>query len=105
MDISPSNGEQAYGAAASQTRRLETQRRHALERYSSTLDAVQDLERRLDVTERWEAGTEMWEAAAIMVGKRRYQRVLDQLQGLVISRMFELTKMNMSGTGMSLPYL
>lgn len=98
MDISPSNHEQTYGAAASQTRRLETQRRHALERYNSTLDAVQDLERRLDVTE-------MWEAAAIMVGKRRYQRALDQLQGLVISRMFELTKMNMSGTGMSLPHL
>jgi hypothetical protein len=34
-----------------------------------------------------------------MVGKYRYQQALDQLQGLVVARMFELRKMNMSGTG------
>ena len=35
-----------------------------------------------------------------MVGKHHYQRCLDDLEGLIISRMFELTKMNMSQTGM-----
>jgi hypothetical protein len=34
-----------------------------------------------------------------MVSSRRYQRALDQLQGLVVARMFELSKVNMSGTG------
>jgi hypothetical protein len=42
---------------------------------------------------------EAWNSAAVWVKKRRYQRALDQLQALIISRMFELTKMNMSGTG------
>jgi len=35
-----------------------------------------------------------------MVGRRRYQRCLDSLEGLVVARMFELKKMNMSQTGM-----
>jgi hypothetical protein len=47
----------------------------------------------------WVAGDEDWIKAAEMVGKRRYQRALNQLQGLVVARMFELCKMNMSGTG------
>ncbi|KAJ7275920.1 hypothetical protein C8J57DRAFT_1224062 [Mycena rebaudengoi] len=33
---------------------------------------------------------------------RRYQRALDILEGLIIAQMFELTKMNMSGTGYKL---
>jgi hypothetical protein len=78
---------------------METQRRHALERYEWTLEAVQDLERHLEVTTRWVPGMEAWNSAAVWVKKRRYQRALDQLQALIISRMFELTKMNMSGTG------
>ncbi|KAF7365827.1 hypothetical protein MVEN_00456800 [Mycena venus] len=44
-------------------------------------------------------GDEKWEAMATMVRRRRYQRALDHLQGLIISRMFELAKCNMSGTG------
>ncbi|KAJ7028794.1 hypothetical protein C8F04DRAFT_1289423 [Mycena alexandri] len=51
---------------------------------------------------RWVPGSERYEVARVMVVKRRYQRALDKLQALVISRMFELTKMNMSGTGYKL---
>jgi hypothetical protein len=43
---------------------------------------------------------EAWDSAAVSVKKRRYQQALDQLQALIISGMFELTKMNMSGTAM-----
>ncbi|KAJ7075400.1 hypothetical protein B0H15DRAFT_791917 [Mycena belliarum] len=35
-----------------------------------------------------------------MVAQRRYQRALDHLHGLVIARLFELTKCNMSGTAL-----
>jgi hypothetical protein len=44
-----------------------------------------------------------WRAASELVGRRRYQRCLDNLEGLIVSRMFELTKMNMSQTGMCFP--
>ena len=74
-------------------------RRHALENRDKDLLIVQQLEIKLGVDTRWLPADSQWRAAAIMVGKRRYQRCLDELEGLVVSRMFELTKMNMSQTG------
>ncbi|KAJ6603182.1 hypothetical protein DFH09DRAFT_1242728 [Mycena vulgaris] len=95
-------GTAAYAEAAKATRRIETQRRHALELQAKILVAVQDLEVRLDVTRRWVPEDEKWAEISAMVRRRRYQRALDHLQGLIISRMFELAKCNMSGTGYKL---
>ncbi|KAF8229071.1 hypothetical protein L208DRAFT_1288284, partial [Tricholoma matsutake] len=53
----------------------------------------------LNVVMRWVPECPEWKAAALMVGKCHYQRCLDHLEGLIVSRMFELTKMNMSQTG------
>jgi hypothetical protein len=63
---------------------------------------VQELEMKLTVTSRWVPDCQEWKTAAVMAGKRRYQRCLDDLEGLIVSRMFELTKMNMSQTGEAL---
>ncbi|KAJ6512716.1 hypothetical protein C8R45DRAFT_1049873 [Mycena sanguinolenta] len=86
----PAETEAGYTDAAKTTRRMETQQQHALEQQSKALAAVQDLEARLGA------------AAAELVSKRRYQRALNNLEHLIISRMFELTKCNMSGTGYKL---
>ncbi|KAJ7159361.1 hypothetical protein C8R43DRAFT_1086918 [Mycena crocata] len=95
-------GESTYSAAVKNTRRIETHRRHAIEVHTKSLAAVQDLELRMGIATRWVRGGPEWVAASVLVGKRRYQRALDQLEGLVIARMFELTKVNMSGTGYKL---
>jgi hypothetical protein len=87
------------------TQSRETERRHALETRDKDLLVVQDLERKLEVVERWTSERPEWGAAAVLVGKRRYQRCLDSLEGLIVSRMFELTKMNLSQTGTSSSYL
>jgi hypothetical protein len=58
------------------------------------------LERKMNTRERWRPGSLEWEAAAAKVVMWRYQRCIDILEGLVVARMFELTKMNMSQTGM-----
>jgi hypothetical protein len=79
----------------------ETARRHAIEVNIRRVKAVQTIEIRLNITTRWEPGTTEWEAAALKVKMRRYQRSIDVLEGLIVARMFELTKMNMSQTGMS----
>ncbi|KAJ7719756.1 hypothetical protein B0H14DRAFT_3098579 [Mycena olivaceomarginata] len=92
----------SYSAAAGQTQRIETQRRHATEVVSKTLAAVQDLELRLGIIERWERGGAEWTATALMVTNRRYQRALDELEGLVVARMFELSKVHMADTGYKL---
>ncbi|KAF8143379.1 hypothetical protein K438DRAFT_1993896 [Mycena galopus ATCC 62051] len=103
MQFVPAGGDAAgYAEAAKQTCRVETQRRHAEEVAQKGLAAVQDLEVRLGITTRWVPGSKEWEKAAKMVSSRRYQRALDQLQGLVVARMFELTKVIMSGTGYKL---
>lgn len=86
-----------------QTQSLETERRHAQEVEAKDLIVVQNLEVRMGVLRRWGPADNEWRQAAEMVGKRRYQRCLDSLEGLVVARMFELTKMNMSQTGVWLP--
>ncbi|KAJ7067709.1 hypothetical protein B0H15DRAFT_794140 [Mycena belliarum] len=91
-----------YEADAKETRRIEAQRRHAIELHQHILLAVQDLEVRMGLAHRWVPDSEEWREAAIMVQRRRYQRALDELQGLIVARLFELTKMNMSGTGYKL---
>ncbi|KAF8518833.1 hypothetical protein BU17DRAFT_48296 [Hysterangium stoloniferum] len=81
---------------------LETKRRHALENWDKDLVVVQELEVKLSVQVRWIPDHPEWKAAALLVGKCRYQQCLDELEGLIVSRMFELTKMNMSQTGYKL---
>lgn len=47
----------------------------------------------------WTEASPEYQQAAVLVSRRRYQRCLDELEALVVSRVFELTKMNMSQTG------
>ncbi|RXW12877.1 hypothetical protein EST38_g12976 [Candolleomyces aberdarensis] len=79
-----------------------TQLKHAAENERKALDAVQELEVQLEIAERWRPGDSEWEEARDLVNRRRYQRCLDELESLVVSSMFELSKMNMAQTGYKL---
>ncbi|KAG0701438.1 hypothetical protein DFH29DRAFT_982689 [Suillus ampliporus] len=81
------------------TRWLETTRRHAMEVFEKDLKIVQELKSKLKITQRWVPEDAEWQNAAIMVANRKYQCALDNLEGLVVARIFELMKMNRSGTG------
>lgn len=78
----------------------ETERWHALEVEQKDMLIVHQLERQLNITSRWTRDDVEWKDTEILVGKRRYQQCLDTLEGLIVARMFELMKMNMSQTGM-----
>ncbi|KAG6895254.1 hypothetical protein C0992_002338 [Termitomyces sp. T32_za158] len=80
----------------------DTKVRHAQEALDNALRTVQDLELQMEIVERWTPDCDAWKAAALLVGRRRYQRCLDELESLIVSRMFELSKMNMSQTGYKL---
>jgi hypothetical protein len=84
------------------TASTEAARRHALELQKRDLTAVQVLENKLNIAQQWERGSFEWQAAAEMVMMRTYQHCIDVLEGLIVARMFELTKMNQSRTGTSL---
>ncbi|KAJ6608349.1 hypothetical protein B0H10DRAFT_2166594 [Mycena sp. CBHHK59/15] len=77
----------------------EADRWAALEHRDKNLEVVLHLERKLSIVRRWKAGDPEWERAAVLVGKRRYQRCIDELEKLVVSRLFELTNMNQSKSG------
>ncbi|KAF9046183.1 hypothetical protein BJ165DRAFT_1345868, partial [Panaeolus papilionaceus] len=84
------------------TQTTETARRHLRETHFARLSAVQTMEKRAGIAVRWTRDSEKWRETEQRVVLRQYQRSLDTLEGLVVARMFELTKMNMSQTGYSL---
>ncbi|KAF6749130.1 hypothetical protein DFP72DRAFT_992049 [Ephemerocybe angulata] len=91
----PSQKNQGQNSAA-------VQLQHATNRRDRTLAVVHSLETNLGITVQWTEGSEEWEAAKQLVEHRTYRRALDELERLVVSRLFELTKMNMSQTGYKL---
>ncbi|KAJ7500260.1 hypothetical protein B0H11DRAFT_1714849 [Mycena galericulata] len=77
-------------------------RRHAAENLEKALVAVQELEVKMGVEVRWVPSCTEWDEAATLVSTRRYRLAINKLERLVVQRMFELTKMNMSQTGYKL---
>ncbi|KAJ6535833.1 hypothetical protein DFH09DRAFT_1043118 [Mycena vulgaris] len=59
------------------------------------------MEVKMDIAGRW-AVDDKWDKAAALVASRRYRLAMNRLKQLVVKRLFELTKMNMSGTGYKL---
>ena len=91
----------ALKAPRDKTQSIKTARRHALELRDKNLQAVHLLENTLNIALQWEPGSPDWQRASKLVAERKYRKSLDALEGLVVARMFELTKMNMSQTGKS----
>ncbi|KAJ7737219.1 hypothetical protein B0H14DRAFT_2408192 [Mycena olivaceomarginata] len=82
-----------------------TARWHAKENYNRAVQAVQEMEKKMDILVRWTVDDEEYENAEALVASRHYRLALNKLEELVIKRLFELTKMNMSGTGITLQKL
>ena len=61
---------------------------------------VSDLEAKLGLTVSWTPRDSKYQETLRYLRKRELHRALDRLQGLVVQRLFELSKANMSGTGM-----
>ncbi|KAJ3749419.1 hypothetical protein DFH05DRAFT_1593958 [Lentinula detonsa] len=49
--------------------------------------------------QRWQQGSTEWKEAEELVYMAKYQKSLDRLEGLIVARIFELSRMNISGTG------
>ncbi|KAJ7852551.1 hypothetical protein B0H13DRAFT_2238171 [Mycena leptocephala] len=75
---------------------------HARENYNMVLTDVQESESKMGIQVRWLAESQEWADAAHLVSTKRYRLALMKLEKLVVQRMFELTKMNLSQTGYKL---
>lgn len=95
----PSSEDAAYEKDTSNTRRLESDRRHARQEHARVNLEVCELEVKLGITDRWTPVTPQYTAALQHLRERKYRRVLEKLQRLVIQRLFELHKLNVAQTG------
>ncbi|KAJ7083938.1 hypothetical protein B0H15DRAFT_923758 [Mycena belliarum] len=80
-------------------RLAEIARRHGKEKLERDFEAVEDLESRLDIVERWTTVSPQWASTVVEIKKRKYQLALGELELLIVERIFELTKTNQSQTG------
>ncbi|KAK0477652.1 hypothetical protein IW261DRAFT_1551930 [Armillaria novae-zelandiae] len=86
---------------------METAQRQLLEKQLQELEHLQDLEQSLNISpdEHWTVGCAKWIENEQRVAMQTYHQHLDCLESLVISRIFELTKMNMLHTVVEYAFL
>lgn len=71
----------------------------AFNRVTRSDEQLAKLEQQLDITERWTADSAEYVNVTEFIQRRKYLKAVDTLEALVVQRLFELTKMNQSGTG------
>ncbi|KAF7374056.1 hypothetical protein MSAN_00286500 [Mycena sanguinolenta] len=86
-------------AAFNPTPASQVSRCHAIEKRNRDQELVQDLETRLNISSRWTSASPEWVLAVKAIKDREYQDALDQVEKIIVERLFEMTKINQSGTG------
>ncbi|KAL7284497.1 hypothetical protein ACG7TL_001788 [Trametes sanguinea] len=90
------------GITANRIRAIQREYRFAQTRVQRAEEKVQRLEEQLDIDVRWLPASQEYRDAAAEMGLRRYRRALDNLERLVVQRLFELKKLGMNGIGYKL---
>jgi hypothetical protein len=99
-EYDPSQGHgDSYGPELSKTRKIETERRYVEERLKMVMSEVIAMEVSMGISVRWTIEHPEYVKILRYIGQRRYEKALDNLQRLVIQRLFELHKMNQSMNG------
>lgn len=78
--------------------------RHVDTAYSKLQNAesyVETIENGLNIEERWTAASPEYQSFFQANVQTNYERALDELEQLVVMRLFELAKLSYSGTGIS----
>ncbi|KAJ6474311.1 hypothetical protein C8R45DRAFT_935708 [Mycena sanguinolenta] len=73
--------------------------RHAVEQRNRDLDVVQGLESKLGIEQRWTSESPEWILAEKAIKEHRYLDALDEIERIIVERLFEMTKIHQSGTG------
>ena len=78
------------------TKRLETAQRHLRETCQQLENDVLEMELAMNITRRWSANDESYQNTVQYIAERQYRQALAHLEKLVVQRLFELHKMNLS---------
>ncbi|KAG1807731.1 hypothetical protein EV424DRAFT_1543713 [Suillus variegatus] len=99
LTLTATSMDAVYANNLSRTRKLETQRRHANECLDRILQEIVAMEVKMGIMRRWEPSDSEYADTMRYMATRKYHRTLDELQRLVVLRLFELHKLNLSQTG------
>ena len=91
-------GTKGYESEASETRRMESAKVQGLDSVLTLQTAARSIEQKLGIQIRWTPYTDEWKRVDKSCAEREFDKAVDHLEGLVISRIFELEKMNQAGT-------
>lgn len=83
----------------SATRKLETQRRLLREKCDRLEIEVTEMEVKMNIETRWTMNDKPFLDTLKYIAQRRYRRALALLEKLVVQRLFELHKMNLTHLG------
>ena len=72
---------------------------HSGTRMERAAQAVDDFERLMTIKTRWQREDAEYVKILEYVNNRKFVHVVEELQGLVVSRLMELDKMNLAGSG------
>ncbi|KAG2086942.1 hypothetical protein BD769DRAFT_1715016 [Suillus cothurnatus] len=81
------------------TKAREAERQAAHNKLLLAMNVVSDLEQQLSIETRWSVNDAEYKQASAYLTNQRFIRAVDQLEGLVVQRLFELAKANLAGTG------
>ncbi|KAG6858604.1 hypothetical protein C0995_015387 [Termitomyces sp. Mi166 len=91
--------DQTYAINFSQTCKTNTTHRQLNDRCETLLVEILDMEQHMNIDLRWTVNHSEYQKTAEYIANRKYEKALDHLQTLVIKRLFELHKLNLSQTG------
>lgn len=89
------------GYTGKQITKINTQYRTTFERWKAKTDEVLRYEEERNIAVRWAPTSQEYLNALTVVHERKYRRAIDDLERLVVQRLFEMSKLGMSGVGMS----
>ncbi|KAG1751317.1 uncharacterized protein EDB91DRAFT_1078128 [Suillus paluster] len=96
-DFTPSHGLQKNQQVFARAREAEHHAAHR--KLVLEMNIVDDIERRMGITARWQPQDAKYQEGLAYLTNRQFICSVEQLQGLVIQRLFELAKANIAGTG------
>ena len=70
-------------------------------RYMEYSEHLRVLEQSYDIPERWTRDSQKYKEGLVFLRERKYKLAVDKLEALLVQRLFELTKLGLSGTGKS----
>ncbi|KAG1727100.1 hypothetical protein EDD22DRAFT_982770 [Suillus occidentalis] len=95
-NFTPTSGLNA--AARNSSKAFESEHASALHKYELQLNVVEDFEHCHSITERWLPHDLRYAEAARYTQERQFIHSVEELEGLVVRRLFELSKANLAGT-------